>query len=150
MNDAKPVRWMLSFWHPGGRRRDESDFPEVAFWHPDRQSAREEAARVLIELRETRNDTRDWVAAGHPDPLEVGAGRHPGGQWILRYSDLRRGGGENGTGSPQGEADSRGADKGTTRTRSAAGAWQGITDGEEMKRMLCEARRTGSRAEPAS
>ena len=109
---------MVSFWHPDGRRRDESDFPKVEFWHPDRQSAREEAARVLIELREERNDTRDWVAAGHPDPLEVGAGRHPGGQWILRYSDLRR---------------------------EAAGAWQGITDGEDMKRMLYEARRTGSR-----
>ena len=113
---------MLSFWHSHGGWKDESDFPKVEFWHQDRTHAREEAARVLIELREEREDTRDWVAAGHPDPFEVGAGRHPGGQWILRYQDLRR---------------------------EAAGDWQGITDGEDMKRMLYEARRTGSRVESA-
>lgn len=119
MNDARPVRWMLSFWHPNGGSKDESDFPKVEFWHPDRASAREEATRVLIELREERHDTRDWIAAGHPDPLEVGAGRHPGGQWILRYQDLKPG---------------------------AAGDWQSMTDGEEMKRMIFEARKAGSRA----
>ena len=110
---------MLSFWHPNGGRKDESDFPEVEFWHPDRASAREEATRVLTELREERRDVRDWVAAGHPDPLEVGAGRHPGGQWILRYQDLKPG---------------------------AAGAWQDMTDGEDMKRVLHEARQAGARA----
>ena len=123
MNDVKPVRWMVSFWHPNGGSGDENDFPQVEFWHADRIRAREEAARVLIELREERNDTRDWVAAGHPDPFEVGAGRHPGGQWILRYRDLRRG---------------------------ATGAWQGINDGDDMKRILYEARRAGPQAESAS
>ena len=110
---------MLSFWHPNGEWKDESDFPKVEFWHPDRASAREEATRVLTELREERRDVREWVAAGHPDPFEVGAGRHPGGQWILRYQDLKPG---------------------------AAGAWQGMTDGEDMKRVLHEARQAGSRA----
>jgi len=110
---------MVSFWHPNGGWKDEGDFPQVEFWHSDRARAREEASRVLIELREERGDTRDWVAAGHPDPLEVGAGRHPGGQWTLRYQDLRP---------------------------KAAGHWQGMTDGEDMKRMIFEARKAGSRA----
>ena len=123
MNSIEPVRWMVSFWHPDGGPRDESDFPRVELWHADRTHAREEAARVLIELREERNDTRDWVAAGHPDPLEVGAGRHPGGQWILRFQDLDRG---------------------------AGGDWKAATDGEEMKRVLYEARGTESRAESPS
>ena len=120
MNGPRPVRWMVSFWHSEGGSRDEHDFPEVDFWHPDRARAREEAIRVLIELRKKRNDKRDWVAAGHPDPLEVGAGRHPGGQWILRYQDLHR---------------------------EAAGDWQSATKGEEMKRVLYEARGAESGAE---
>ena len=119
MSSVKPVRWMVSFWHPDGGSRDETDFPQVDFWHPDRARARKEAARVLRDLREERNDTRDWVAAGHPDPREVGAGHHPGGQWILRYQDLGR---------------------------EAAGDWQTATDGEEMKRVLHEARGAESRA----
>ena len=137
MNDKKPVRWMVSFWHPDGGWRDESDFPKVAFWHPDRRSARQEAARVLTELWEERGDKREWVAAGHPDPFEVGAGRHPGGQWILRYRDL--GHGDEAVGAQS-------ANNGKRRTKSAAGAWRGIIDGEELKRTLYEARRTGSRA----
>lgn len=47
-----------------------------------------EAARVLWELRES-GDTRDWVAAGHPDPFEVPRLRYyPGPNWILRSSEL--------------------------------------------------------------
>ena len=80
---------MVSFWHPNGGRKDESDFPQVEFWHSDRARAREEA------------------------------GRHPGGQWTLRYQDLRP---------------------------KASGDWQGLTDREDMKRMLFEARKAGSRA----
>ena len=38
--------------------------------------------RVLRELEE-RGDKRDWKAVGHPDPIEVGLGQRPGGQWIL-------------------------------------------------------------------
>ncbi len=140
---------MVSFWHPEGGPGDEHDFPKVAFWHPNRESAREEAARVLIELREERRDERDWVAAGHPDPFAVGSGRHPGGQWVLRYRDLRRGGGDGKSrGLSQGEGDTGSADKKPKLTKSAAGTWQGIIDGEELKRMLYEARRTGSRVEP--
>ena len=82
---------MVSFWHPDGDSKSEPDFPKVELWHSDRPTARAEAARVLIELRESLRDERDWVAAGHPDPLEVGAGRHVGGQWILRYEDLEKG-----------------------------------------------------------
>lgn len=33
-------------------------------------------------------------------------------------------------------------------TRSSAGAWEGLHDPEEFKRMISEARRRGSRAEP--
>ncbi len=82
------VRWMLQFWHSEGTDRDESSFPEVSFWQPDEETARKEAARVLIELAEKHGDNRDWAAVGHPDPFAVGAGQHPGGQWILRYGDL--------------------------------------------------------------
>ena len=137
MTYAKSVRWMVVFWHPDGDARSESDFPDVAFWHPDRGSAREEAARVLSELREEIGDDREWVAAGFPDPVEVSAGRHHGGQWILRYADLEPGGGET--------SDTPSANNGRRRTKSAAGAWRGIIDGEEMKRTIYEARRTGSR-----
>ena len=129
---------MVSFWHPEGDSKDEPDFPKVKLWHADKRSARAEAARVLIELRESRGDDRDWVAAGHPDPLEVGAGRHIGGQWILRYGDLENG-----------EAASKLPPKERLKgTKSAAGAWKGIIDGEELKRTLSEARRAGSRVGP--
>ena len=90
IQDHEPVRWMVSFWHSEGRSRDEPDFPEVSFWHPDEETAKTEASRVLIELVEQRGDNRDWTAAGHPDPFAVGSGKHPGGQWILRYRDLLR------------------------------------------------------------
>ncbi len=139
MSDRPKVRWMVNFWCSNGgdkvvRPYDEVDFPQVDFWHPNRATAREEAARVLIELREERGDHREWVAAGHPDPLEVGAGHHPGGQWFLRYRDLPSGGA---TASP-------GA-KSTKLTGSAAGAWKGIVDAEQLKQKLSEARRKGSR-----
>ena len=129
---------MVSFWHPKGHSRDDPNFPEVEFWHSDKRSARAEAARVLIELREGRGDEREWVAAGHPDPLEVGAGRHIGGQWILRYDDL-----ENGDPASKLPAKER-----LGGMKSAAGAWRGIIDGEELKRTLSEARRSGSRVGP--
>ena len=90
------ARWMVSFWHPEGRARDEVDFPKIALWHSDEKTAKAEAVRVLVELVEERGDNRDWVAAGHPDPLEVGAGRHRGGQFILRYQDLGRDNGDDG------------------------------------------------------
>ena len=122
---------MVSFWHLDGGSRNEPDFPDVEFWHPDRQSARTEAARVLVELREERGDERDWVAAGHPDPFEVGAGRHPGGQWILRYKDLKR---DDAASKPP-------AKERRKRMKSAAGAWKGVIDGEKLKRTLREAHR---------
>ena len=138
MNNHRPVRWMVSFWHPDGDGRDDPDFPKVELWHPDKRSARAEAARVLIELREGRRDERDWVAAGHPDPLAVRAGHHVGGQWILRYGDLK-----------EGDATSRlTVEERLNGTKSAAGSWKGIIDGEELKRTLSEARRSGSRVGP--
>ena len=138
MSDKKPTRWMVSFWHSDGSRKDETDFPEVSFWHPDRRTARVEAARVLIELAEVREDKRDWVAAGHPDPFEVGIGRHPGGQWILHYRDLK----------PEGNVASKlPAEQRLSGMKSAAGSWKGLADGEELKRVLYEARRFGSNAE---
>ena len=138
MNNHRPVRWMVSFWHPEGDSRDEPDFPKIEHWHQDKPTARAEAARVLIELREGRGDDRDWVAAGHPDPLEVGAGRHVGGQWILSYEDLKRG-----------DAGSRlTAGERLKGTKSAAGSWKGLIDGEELKKTLHEARHSGSRVGP--
>lgn len=125
MAEKKAVRWFLSFWHPEGAARDEADFPAVEFWHPNRESARAEAARVLIELREQRGDTRDWTAAGHPDPDAVANGRHPGGQWILRYRDLQR------------------SDENGAVVWMAAGVWRGVVDAEALKRTLSEARMTG-------
>ena len=138
MNNHRPVRWMLSFWHPDGDSKSEPDFPKIELWHSDKQTARAEAARVLIELREGRGDVRDWVAAGHPDPLEVGAGRHVGGQWILRYGDLK-----------MGDAESKKPPKARLRaTISVAGSWKGLVDGEDLKRTLHEARHSGSRVGP--
>ncbi len=85
--NADAIRWMVIFWHPDGDRIAEPDFPEVSFWHPNKRTARLAAARVLAELRE-RGDTRDWVAVGYPDPLEVSVSRHVGGRWILSLDDL--------------------------------------------------------------
>ena len=138
MNNHRPVRWMVSFWHPEGDSKDEPDFPKVEQWHQDKPTARAEAARVLIELRESRGDDRDWVAAGHPDPLAVGAGRHVGGQWTLRYGDLKKG-----------DASSRlTVEERLKGAKSAAGSWKGLIDGEELKRTLHEARHAGSRVGP--
>ncbi len=138
MNNHRPVRWMVSFWHPEGDSKDEPDFPKVEQWHQDKPTARAEAARVLIELRESRGDDRDWVAAGHPDPLAVGAGRHVGGQWTLRYGDLKKG-----------DASSRlTVEERLKGAKSAAGSWKGLIDGEELKRTLHEARHSGSRVGP--
>ena len=131
MNNHSPVRWMVSFWPPDGGSANEPDFPEVEFWHPDRLTARAEAARVLVELREERNDERDWVSAGHPDPFEVGAGRHPGGQWILRYEDLKH---ENAASNPSAKKRRKGV-------KSAASTWKGTIDGKHLKRTLRESHR---------
>lgn len=139
MAEKEAVRWFLIFWHPEGAARDEADFPAVEFWHHDRESARAEAARVLIELREQRGDTRDWTAAGHPDPYAVADGRHPGGQWTLRYRNLQRN-------DENGAVVFRGGDV-RPRPTSAAGVWRGVVDAEALKRTLSEARMTGSRIE---
>ncbi len=129
----------MTFFHSDGRANTEADFPSVSLWHPGRKTARDEAARVLIELRDERRDERDWIATGHPDPFEVGAGRHPGGQWILRYSDLSVGAGCRKSESDcQDEVPTPSVDKTLTRTKSAAGAWKGIIDAGKLKQTLCE------------
>lgn len=127
MNGAKDdVRWMVVFLPPDGRRVTDPDFPQVDFWHPDKRTSRIEAARVLWELRE-RGDTRDWIAAGYPDPLAVGQWGYISTHWTLRYSDL--------------ETDGNGGAK----IKSVAGAWKGKVDADEMKRALADARAAGSR-----
>ena len=131
------VRWMVSFWHPDGGSKTEPNFPQVDFWHADRETSMAEAARVLIELREEREDERDWVASGHPDPFEVGAGRHPGGQWILRYSDLK----------PASPEEQLAAKDRLRTTRSVAGAWKGNGAAEDLQGQIA-ARRGNSPADP--
>lgn len=128
------VRWMISFWHSAGGSKDDPDFPRVDFWHPDRESARAAAARVLIELREDREDERDWVAAGHPDPLAVGSGRHPGGQWLLRYRDIK---------PPPDVGEKAAVEERLRSTREVAGAWKDNPVAEDLSRDL-ENRRRGS------
>lgn len=87
-NDQPAVRWILGFIvHNGEGDRRELSFPLFDFWQPDRASCEAEGRRILLELRK-RGDERNWIAYGHPDPYEVGAGRHPGGQWIQRLKDL--------------------------------------------------------------
>ena len=87
MNCSGKIRWMVNFWHPDGDRTSETDFPQVDFWHPDKQTSRIEAARVLLELRE-RGDTREWVAAGYPDPFVVNRVSDFCPVWLLIYSDI--------------------------------------------------------------
>ena len=115
------VRWMITFYHPDGSWQDEPDFPDVKSWQPNKYIARQEAARVLAELREARGDKRDWFVVGLPDPLAILRGQLIAGQeWTMHYDDLvPNSGGE---------------------IKSVAGAWEGIVDGEEMKRILDEAR----------
>ena len=127
MNGDRKVRWMVVFWHPDGRTWSEPDFPDVDFWHPDKQTSRMEAARVLWELRE-RGDTRDWVAAGFPDPFKTpGIWYNPGLNWTLRLSDI--------------ESDGNGGAK----IRSVAGAWRGRGDPDEINRAMADARMAGTR-----
>lgn len=84
----QPVRWTLGFLvHEGEGHCRERDFPAFTYWHPSREASEAEGVRVLRKLRD-RGDERDWLAYGHPDPREVGAGRHPGSQWLRRLSDL--------------------------------------------------------------
>jgi hypothetical protein len=109
----------------------------VNFWHPDRETSRIEAARVLIELREVRKDQREWVAAGHPDPFAVGSGLHPGGQWILRYSDLK----------PASPEEQLAAEERLLGTRDVAGAWKDNQAADELQREIA-ARRTATEIEP--
>ena len=137
----KSVRWMVTFWHRDGGWRDEPDFPQISFWHPNKLESREEAARVLIELREERGDERDWIAAGHPDPFEVGPGRHPGGQWVLRYEDLDFGDDVSGV-EPHGQAEDTAirAGRRARGLKSAAGGWKGIVDTEELLKTIHEGR----------
>ena len=131
------VRWMVSFWHSEGGSKNDPDFPQVEFWHPDRETSMAEAARVLIELREAREDERDWVASGHPDPFAVSSGRHPGGQWLLRYGDLK-------PASPEKQLEAR------ERFRtfgSLAGAWMDNSSAEDLQREI-EARRADEPVNP--
>ena len=138
MKDKQNVRWMVSFWHPNGSRNDEPDFPKVDFWHPDRESSRAAAARVLVELREKRGDQREWVAAGHPDPFEVRVGRHTGGQWTLRCGDLL----------PPDASSEQSAAQRLRTMQSAAGAWKDSPFAADLAREIYEARRSGSREAP--
>ena len=88
---SEPTRWMLGFFVHGGEwadGRSEVGFPPYEFWHADQQACADAGEQVL----RARGDTRNWIAHGHPDPFEVGAGRHPGGQWLLSMKDLRTGG----------------------------------------------------------
>ena len=90
---SETVRWMLGFFVHGDDEefasgRTESGFPKYKFWHSDQRACAAAGERVLRELL-VGGDTRDWVAHGHPDPFEVGAGRHPGGQWLRRMRELR-------------------------------------------------------------
>lgn len=87
-DDQPPVRWILGFIvHDGEGDKREPNFPPFDFWQPDRDTCVAEGHRVLRELRD-RGDQRSWLAYGHPDPIEVGAGRHPARQWLQRLRDL--------------------------------------------------------------
>ena len=90
MTGDRAVGWTLSFRHPNGDSNGEANFPSVELRYADEQTSKVEASRVLIELREQRGDERDWVATGHPDPMEVGDGHHSGDQWMMRYEDANQ------------------------------------------------------------
>ena len=81
------IRWMVNFWHADGDRTTETDFPEIAFWHPSKWASQVEAARVLWELRE-RGDERDWIASGHPDPVAGGPWAYIRTSWTLDFSEI--------------------------------------------------------------
>lgn len=90
MNESLPVRWFVIFIKPepnGGGDVDTPDFPDLEFWHADKESARQEAERVMRELHE-QGDDRNWKAVGHPDPLEVARGNHDVDQWIVSSEDV--------------------------------------------------------------
>ena len=86
-DNAHEIRWMVNFWHSDGDRTTEPDFPEAPFWHPNKRTARTAAARVLWELKE-RGDERDWIASGHPDPVEADVWAYISTAWTLSAQDV--------------------------------------------------------------
>ena len=86
---ANTVRWMLGFFTEDDLAvcHDIANFPQYEFWQTDMETCIAEGRRVLTELRE-HGDVRVWIACGHPDPREVGSGRHRGGQWLQKSSEL--------------------------------------------------------------
>ena len=87
LTEDTKVRWMVNFWHPDGDRTTEPDFPKVDFWHPTKRTAQTAAARVLLDLK-ARGDTREWVAAGYPDPFVVNRVSDFCPVWLLIYEDI--------------------------------------------------------------
>lgn len=143
MNGSKSVRWMVTFWHRDGDWRDESDFPEISFWHPSKYASRTEAARVLIELREERGDERDWTAAGYPDPYQIDPVALPGQRWALRYEDLDFDDDKLGTDESGKSEDGTHKKRRALGLKTGAGGWIASMSDEEfenLKKMLHESR----------
>lgn len=126
MECSGKIRWMVSFWHPDGDRTTETDFPQVDFWHPDKRTSRMAAARVLLELRE-RGDSREWVAAGYPDPFAASRLSHYSPVWLLTHSDIETDG------------------NGNLKFRVFTGADMGLDGWGEVERLISE-RREGAAA----
>jgi hypothetical protein len=85
------VRWFVIFIKPDSDVNSEEDtpgFPDLDFWHDDKETAKREAKRVLRELYE-QGDERTWKAVAHPDPVEVTRGNHAIDQWIVTSQDIQ-------------------------------------------------------------
>ena len=71
----------------GGDAYHQEDLPKLEFWHPTKEASQAAAQSWLRERMES-GDSRNWMAFGHPDPYEVGAGRCDGDQWIFWSNQL--------------------------------------------------------------
>ena len=90
MSEETSIRWFVIFIKPDAeedRGAVSAGFPDLDFWHENGESAKQEAKRVLDQLRQ-QGDIRTWKAVGHPDPFEVAKGNHPVDQWILTSEDV--------------------------------------------------------------
>lgn len=76
MTNQQNRQWIIYFRHSDGTMNDGKQiFPNFTKKHTSQEEARQEAQRILDELK-ARGDTRDWQATIQPRPSHMGESIH--------------------------------------------------------------------------